>query len=81
MAPQADAASNRAGGGACRPLAHADRVSTQRAPDPQLGRAGHGQAEMGQQESRLAIAYKLGKPSIAYGAQQRIDVKTEAYLK
>lgn len=29
----------------------------------------------------VAIAYKLGKPSIAYGAQQRIDVKTEAYLK
>ena len=29
----------------------------------------------------VTISYRLGKPSIAYGAQQRIDVKTEAYLK
>ncbi len=29
----------------------------------------------------VAISYKLGMPRIAYGAQRRIDVKTEAYLK
>lgn len=29
----------------------------------------------------VAISYKLGMPKIAYGAQRRIDVKTEAYLK
>jgi hypothetical protein len=29
----------------------------------------------------VAVSYKLGMPRIAYGAQRRIDVKTEAYLK